>query len=276
MAKKSKTRFTYMYEGQRYEILSVCEDGEGGLSIYTKIDQRIINYDNNEEEDVKENRFSIHASSNSSGTLIKQSVVYESGKKATLAQFIHSSKETLVAPVYVKCHAKPTEHQLCRPKGKDEVVTCGEFGLIDMTTLVVAVFVTKRTQFLPDFNAYTTFEKSFSNYRVWLYISYLNIGALNDSSSLSLGTSPLQIDGVVVNPSTPMPIASINVADLEGTILHYKEMCTLNHMLSLIDRGKLPPNFAEIPLWFHPTPQDLDLGRKQRAEPIHITESHFM
>jgi hypothetical protein len=29
MAKKSKTRFTYMYEGESYEIFSVCEDGEG-------------------------------------------------------------------------------------------------------------------------------------------------------------------------------------------------------------------------------------------------------
>lgn len=54
MAKKSKTRFTYMYEGQRYEIFSVCEDGEGGLSIYTKTDQRIIDSDNNEEEGVKD------------------------------------------------------------------------------------------------------------------------------------------------------------------------------------------------------------------------------
>lgn len=81
MAKKSKTRFTYLYEGERYEIFSVCEDGEGGLSIYTKIDQRIIDSANNEES-VKENRFSVHASSNSSGTLIKQSVVYENGKKS--------------------------------------------------------------------------------------------------------------------------------------------------------------------------------------------------
>jgi hypothetical protein len=173
----------------------------------------------------------------------------------------------------VPCQA--TEHQLCRPKGKDKVVTCGEFGLMDMTILVVAVFVTKKSQFLPNFDAYSTFEKSFSNYRVWLYASYLNIGALNDSSSLSLGTLPMQLDGVVVNPSTPMPKASINVANLGGTFLHYKEMCTPNHMLSLINRGKLPPNFAEIPLWFHSTPQDLDLARNQRAEPIYITESHF-
>lgn len=276
MAKKSKTRFTYMYEGQRYEIFSVCEDGEGGLSIYTKTDQRIIDSDNNEEEGVKENRFSVHASSNSSGTLIKQSVVYEIGKKVTLAQFIHSSKETLVAPVYAKCYAKPHSHQLCRPKGKDEVIACGEFSLTDMTTLVVAVFVTKKDQSLPDFKDYTMFEKSFSNYRVWLYMSFLNIGALNDSSSISLGTSPMQIDGEVVDPFTPTPKASIDVAHLEGAILNMKELCAMNLIMSLINRGKLPPQFASMPLWFYSTPETLSLGRKERDEPVHVLLGHFM
>ncbi|MHC8343368.1 hypothetical protein [Pseudomonas sp. RT6P73] len=276
MAKKSKTRFTYMYEGARYEILSVCEDGEGGLSIYIKPDQRLVDSTTHYEEGIKEDRFSVHASSKSSGTLIKKSVVHESGKKITLAQFIHSSKENLLAPVYVKCHAKPTVHQLCNPKGKDELITVGEFGLADMTTLVVAVFVTNRKQCLPSFSGYTKFGKAFSNYRIWIYKSYLNIGALNDSATLSLGTSPMQIDGIMVNPFTPAPKASNNIDDLEGTILMYKEWCAAQLMTGLINRGKLPQHFENLPLWFHPNPQDLSLGRKERGEPVFIMPDHFM
>lgn len=276
MAKKSKTRFTYMYEGARYEILSVCEDGEGGLSIYIKPDQRLIDTTTLEEEGVKEDRFSVHASSKSSGTLIKKSIVYESGKKATLAQFIHSSKEILLAPVYVKCHAKPTAHQLCKPKGKDELINVGEFGLADMTTLVVAVFVTKSKQCLPSFNGYTKFERNFSNYRIWVYTSYLNIGALNDSATLSLGTSPMQIDGVMVNPFTPAAKASIDIDDLANTILMYKQWCAAQLVTVLMSRGKLPPQFENVPIWFHPNPQDLSLGRQERGEPVIVMPAHFM
>lgn len=120
------------------------------------------------------------------------------------------------------------------------------------------------------------FEKTFSNYRVWLYMSYLNIGALNDSSSISLGTSPMQIDGELVDPFTPMPKASVDVAGLEGAILDLKELCAMNLMVSLINRGKLPPQFANMPLWFYSTPENLSLGRKERNEPVYVLPAHFM
>jgi hypothetical protein len=276
MAKRIKTRFTYIYEGARYEILSVCEDGEGGLSIFIKPDQRSFDLTTNEEEGIKEDRFSVHASSKSTGTLIKKSVVFESGKKVTLAQFVHNSKDNLLAPVYIKCHAKPTVHQLCKPKGKDELITIGEFGSVDVTTLIVSVFVTNKKQCLPDFHGYTKFDVAFSIYRLWIYTSYLNIGALNDSSTLSMGTAPVQINEVIVDPFTPAPGASIDINNLEKTILMYKEWCAALLVTGLINRGKLPPSFHNVPLWFHPNPQDLLLERKQRGENVLVTPAHFM
>ncbi len=66
----------------------------------------------------------------------------------------------------------------------------------------------------------------------------------------------MQMDGIMVNPSAPAPKASINIDDLEGTVLMYKEWFAPQFIMALVNLRKLPQHLENLPLWFHPNPQD--------------------
>jgi hypothetical protein len=91
MVKKSKRDLRTCTKASATKSSQLAKTGRAGfLSIRKQF--KVINFANDEEEAVKENQFSVHASSNSSGTLIKQSLVYQNGKKETLAQFIRKRR----------------------------------------------------------------------------------------------------------------------------------------------------------------------------------------
>lgn len=263
---RMKTRFIYEYNGSSYELFSIQEDKEGGLSLYKKTDQRNLNRENLSEYPIKEDRYSIHATSKSSGTLIKKSLVLSSGQVTTAAKFVVDSKKHLLTHIYTKCHAAPTTHQTCKPKSKDEVLLIGSFEPHHRTTLVTTTLVTNAAQQLPSIKGYTLTSKTFSLYRIWVYSSYLNIQASNDSLAISWATSPIQVNGEILKDSPQIPRNSLDISELESTLLATKEWCAAEYVKNIIERGKGPESLMHQPLFFHPSPEDLELGRLERDQ----------
>ncbi|MFK8252661.1 hypothetical protein [Ancylobacter terrae] len=267
---KGRVLFFHELNGSERQLFFVLERSDHSLVIVVKGEDNLGTprgvLDNFKElsklRPLTTSRISIHNSDLSHGILIKYTNEVPPLPNETHACFIMNGKEFLLWPAFYKLYPDLSNSKYDVIKSPDRKIKIGHSWTFDSAILCISVIVCGLDVQLPEFSWNRLSVTEFNKYRIAVYHCFLNVVPNRDGVVLFGMTEKGGIgDGGV---------KSLEIDELSSQLLTSFEMMAAIRVEqhALRSDHEVAADLRSHRLYFHPTVEDLMLGRLQRQDKI--------
>ncbi|WP_150126985.1 hypothetical protein [Sphingomonas panacis] len=272
MPESSVARFCIRQDGTLFEIFAMRETSDDTVIISMTPEDNFEGWTNTiggdpifmEVGKEDESRFSLHPSIGRTGLSFTTNQRIN-GKKFTGKLLLDATVDDFATYLY-SCVCP-----IMNVSGKivdEDDISIKEIGAMqssDFTSLVYSISVTSKNYDLPNSPSLTFFLHETKYFKIWISVSYLNVSFGLFGGGMTVQTFSPQVDKIPLGDINMKMSRTLKPEEIPETVIDFSQRLSAHLAIKYAEAHPEAAGILSIPLWFHPTIDDLHLGRRERG-----------